>query len=294
MSVLREEGMIDVPGGRCWHARLGGGDATPIVLLHGGPGAGHDYLLPLAEQLAETRPVVIYDQLGCGRSPAPHDPSLWTLDRAVAELDAVRAALGLTASMHLLGQSWGGWLAIEYLVRGASGVESVVLASTSASIHEFVAGADELIDELPEPHRTALQVHGAAGEHEHPDYLAGAEVFYHRHVCRLDPWPEAINRTVANMDGNQVYLTMNGPNEFAVVGSLRTWDRTTDLGRITIPTLVTVGRFDEIRQSCSETIARGIAGARVELFEHSAHCAHLEEVDRYSEVVNAFLAEVER
>ena len=292
MSAVRQEGMIDVPGGRVWYARLGAGDALPILLLHGGPGAGHDYLEPLAEALAADRPVVIYDQLGCGRSPAPHDPSLWTLDRAVAELDAVRAQLGLERT-HLLGQSWGGWLAIEYLARGTTGIESVVLASTSASIHEFVAAADLLIDAMPEPHRTALQQHGARGDYAHPAYEAGAMEFYRRHVCRLDPWPDAMQRTVDNMDGNQVYLTMNGPNEFAVIGTLRDWDRTADLGRITIPTLVTVGRYDEIAPSCAETVARGIAGSQLVVFEHSAHCAHLEEVARYTEVVNAFLGRVE-
>ena len=202
-------------------------------------------MLPLAERLAEHRPVVVYDQLGCGRSDQPDDPSLWTVERAVEELDQVRAALGLDRC-HLLGQSWGGWLAIEYMTGRPAGIERLVLASTSASIPEFTAGARGLIEALPEPHRTVLIDLGAKGEYDHPDYQAAVQEFYRRHLCRLDPWPDAMVRSSEQMDGNQVYLTMNGPTEFDVIGRLRDWDRTADLHRINVPTLVTCGRYDEI------------------------------------------------
>jgi proline-specific peptidase len=285
-----EERRVEVTGGSVWTARLGPDEGTPALLLHGGPGAASDYMHPLAERLADHRPVVVYDQLGCGRSDIPDDTSLWTVDRSVAELDQVRAALGLERC-HLLGQSWGGWLAIEYMARGTRGVERLVLASTSASIPEFMAGARGLIEELPEPHRTVLIELGEQGQYDHPDYQAAVDVFYHRHLCRADPWPEALLRSSAQMDGNPVYLTMNGPTEFDVIGRLREWDRTADLGRIDVPTLVTCGRYDEITPSCSETIAHGIPDARMHVFEHSAHCAHLEEPDDYARIVEAFLRE---
>jgi proline-specific peptidase len=285
-----EERRVEVTGGSVWTARLGPDEGTPALLLHGGPGAASDYMHPLAERLADHRPVVVYDQLGCGRSDIPDDTSLWTVDRSVAEVDQVRAALGLERC-HLLGQSWGGWLAIEYMARGTRGVERLVLASTSASIPEFMAGARGLIEALPEPHRTVLIELGAKGQYDHPDYQAAVDVFYHRHLCRADPWPDALLRSSAQMDGNQVYLTMNGPTEFDVIGRLREWDRTPDLGRIDVPTLVTCGRYDEITPSCSETITHGIPGARMHVFERSAHCAHLEEPDDYARVVEAFLSE---
>jgi proline-specific peptidase len=285
-----EERRVEVTGGSVWTARLGPDEGTPALLLHGGPGAASDYMHPLAERLADHRPVVVYDQLGCGRSDIPDDTSLWTVDRSVAEVDQVRAALGLERC-HLLGQSWGGWLAIEYMARGTRGVERLVLASTSASIPEFMAGARGLIEALPEPHRTVLIELGAKEQYDHPDYQAAVDVFYHRHLCRADPWPDALLRSSAQMDGNQVYLTMNGPTEFDVIGRLREWDRTADLGRIDVPTLVTCGRYDEITPSCSETITRGIPGARMHVFERSAHCAHLEEPDDYARVVEAFLSE---
>jgi proline-specific peptidase len=284
-----EERPVDVTGGRVWTARLGPSEGTPVLLLHGGPGAASYYMIPLAERLAEHRPTIVYDQLGCGRSDQPDDTSLWTVDRSVEEVDQVRAALGLERC-HLLGQSWGGWLAIEYMTRGTTGIQRLVLASTSASIPEFMAGARGLIEQLPEPHRSVLIELGARGAYDDPDYLAAVDVFYHRHLCRMDPWPEALVQSGEQMDGNQVYLTMNGPTEFDVIGRLREWDRTADLGRIDVPTLVTCGRYDEITPSCSETIARGIPDARMHVFEHSAHCAHLEEPDDYARIVEAFLS----
>jgi len=284
-----EEQRVEVTGGSVWTARLGPSEGTPVLLLHGGPGAASYYMIPLAERLAEHRPTIVYDQLGCGRSDQPDDTSLWTVDRSVEEVDQVRAALGLERC-HLLGQSWGGWLSIEYMTRGASGIERLVLASTSASIPEFMAGARGLIEQLPEPHRSALIELGDRGEYDHPDYLAAVDVFYHRHLCRAEPWPEALVLSSEQMDGNQVYLTMNGPTEFDVIGLLRDWDRTADLGRIRVPTLVTCGRYDEITPSCSETITRGIPDARMHVFEESAHCAHLEEADDYARIVEAFLS----
>jgi proline-specific peptidase len=289
---MADEGYVEVEGGRVWYRRLGEGDALPVLLLHGGPGAAHDYMLPLAERLSEHRPAIVYDQLGCGRADRPDDTSLWTVDRSVTEVDQVRAALGLDRC-HLLGQSWGGWLAIDYMARGPVGVAGLVLASTSASIAQFVAGARRLIDALPEPHRTALQELGARGEYDHPDYRAAEQEFYRRHLCRMDPWPEALVRSSDQMEGNQVYATMNGPTEFDVIGRLRTWDRTPDLGRIDVPTLITCGRYDEITPACSETIAEGIPDARVVVFEESAHVAHLEEAEAYAGTVEEFLESVE-
>jgi proline-specific peptidase len=289
---MADEGYVEVEGGRVWYRRLGEGDALPVLLLHGGPGAAHDYMLPLAERLSEHRPAIVYDQLGCGRADKPDDTSLWTVDRSVTEVDQVRAALGLDRC-HLLGQSWGGWLAIDYMARGPVGVAGLVLASTSASIAQFVAGARRLIEDLPEPHRTALQELGARGEYDHPDYRAAEQEFYRRHLCRMDPWPEALVRSSDQMEGNQVYLTMNGPTEFDVIGRLRTWDRTPDLARIDVPTLVTCGRYDEITPACSETIAEGIPDARVVVFEESAHVAHLEEAEAYAGTVEEFLESVE-
>jgi proline-specific peptidase len=193
------------------------------VTLHGGPGAGHDYLESL-EALAENRTVVYYDQLGCGRSDRPDDPSLWKMERFVDEVDTVRRALGLE-HVHLLGQSWGGWLAIEYMLSGARGVLGLVLASTSASISQFVTEAERLKAALPPEVYETLRRYEDAGELHHPDYEDAVMEFYRRHLCRLDPWPDPLVRSVENLDGNQVYETINGLNEFFAIGNLKDWNR---------------------------------------------------------------------
>jgi proline-specific peptidase len=286
--MTTDEGFVDVTGGKVWWRRYGEGDQMPVLILHGGPGSSSFYMEPLAERLGRHRPAIVYDQLGCGRSDHPDDDDLWTVDRSVEELDEVRSALGLNRC-HLLGHSWGGWLAIDYMARQPSGIVKLVLASTSASIPQFMAEAQKLIDAMPEPYRTTIQELGAREEYDNPDYLAAVDVFYHLHLCRMDPWPDAM-RKGEKTSSTRPYQVMNGPTEFDVIGRLATWDRTADLGRIDVPTLITVGRYDEITPACAQTIHEGVRDSRVVLFENSAHAAHLEEGERYAQGVEEFLS----
>lgn len=284
------ERMITLSSGhRLWTRTVPGGPGLPLLLLHGGPGAGHDYLEPL-EALAADRPVIFYDQLGCGRSDRPADTALWTIGRFAGEVDEVRAALGLTRC-HILGQSWGGWLLIEYLLRQPAGVASAVLASTSASIPLFAAECRRLIGLMAPEHQQALAEHGERGDYDHPDYLAAEAAFYARHLCRLPETPDCLARTIANLDGNPVYLTINGPNEFTTIGNLRDWDRTADLHRIAPPVLITCGRHDELGPVCAAEMQARIPDARSVIFEASAHVAHIEEPEAYAATVAAFLSE---
>lgn len=286
-----EEGKIKVElGHEIWYRRIGNG-GIPLLTLHGGPGAGHDYLESLGG-LAEDRPVIFYDQLGCGKSDRPDDRPLWRIERFVAEIDTVREALGLE-QIHLLGQSWGGWLAIEYMLTHPSGVVSLILASTSASVPQFVDETRRLKTELPAAVYETLQRYEASGDYHNPDYEQATMEFYRRHVCRLADWPDPLLRTVDNLTDNPVYETMNGPNEFMVIGNLSEWDRTDRLHEITVPTLITVGRYDELTPACAETMHQGIPNSRVVIFEESAHVAHLEEREKYLRVVADFMADVE-
>lgn len=284
------EGTIQINGYTVWYRQVGSG-GIPLLLLHGGPGAGHDYLEPL-EALATDRTVILYDQLGCGKSDRPDDPSLWTIDRFVNEVAEVRRALDLDR-VHLFGSSWGGWLAIEYMLTQPTGITSLTLASTSASIQQFVAEADKLKAALPQDTRTVMEHYEQAQDWRHPDYETAVMVFYQRHLCRLDPWPDCLQRSSHNLDDNAVYASMNGPNEFIVTGTLRDWDRTDRLNEIRVPTLITVGRFDEIPPACAETLHCGIPGSQLRVFEHSAHVAHIEEPEAYQTTLAAFFAHVE-
>jgi len=286
-----EEGKIPVDGHQVWYRCVGEG-GIPLLTLHGGPGGGHDYLEPL-EKLAADRSVIFYDQLGCGKSDQPDDRSLWRIERFVAEVDTIRQALGLE-QIHLLGHSWGGWLAIEYMLSQPRGVVSLILASTSASTSQFVTETKRLKAELPLEIYQTLERYEANGDYHHPDYEAATLEFYKRHVCRLDTWPDPILRTVDNLANNAVYETMNGPNEFIVIGNLKDWDRTERLGEIAAPTLITVGRYDEITPTCAETLHQGIPNSQIRVFENSAHTAHLEETDSYIDLVSDFMGNIER
>ena len=284
------EGRVEVDGHAVWYKRVGN-DATPILLLHGGPGAGHDYLEPL-EALATDRTVVFYDQLGCGNSDRPTDTSLWRIERFVREVDTLRKALELE-KVHLLGHSWGGWLVIEYELSKPQGVISLTLASTSASVRQFVSEATKLKAALPRATFEIMQRCEAVGDFENPKYEAAVMEFYKRHLCRLDPWPEFLLRSFGNVDGNPVYATMNGPNEFTVTGNLREWDRTDRLREIEVPTLITVGRYDEIGPNCAETLHKGIPNSEMEVFENSSHMAHAEEAEEYRRSLRRFLSRAE-
>ena len=285
--MREEEGHIDVPGGQVWYKVVGSGESVPLLTLHGGPGGGHDYLEPL-NALASERPVVFFDQLGCGKSDTPDDVSLWRIDRFVDEVTAVRDALGLDR-IHLLGHSWGGWLAIEYMLGAPSGVVSLTLASTSASIPQFVYEAGELISKLPREMAETMRRLEAEGDFENPEFEAGMMEFYKRHLCRLDPWPDPIMRSLENLDGNIVYETMNGPTEFTVIGNMKDWNRIEKLSEIVAPTLITCGRYDELTPACSRTLHQGIMNSRMHVFERSAHMAHLEETESYLQILSEFL-----
>jgi proline-specific peptidase len=286
------EGHIEVPGGRVWY-RIAGADrpGTPLLCLHGGPGMPHDYLEPL-EDLATNRPVVFYDQLGCGRSDRPADDSLWTAERFVEELAMVRAALGLERP-HLFGNSWGGWLALQYTLDRRPQLASLILSSCPPSVPRWIADCAQLRAELDESVRDVLDRHETGGYFSCPEYQWAITQFYRRHLCRQDPWPACVERTFAGL-GADVYLTMWGPSEFGpVTGRLRDWDVTDRLPEIQVPALVTGGRYDEARPAHVSVLADRIPQAELAIFENSSHMAFVEERQQYIQVVEDFLARTE-
>jgi L-proline amide hydrolase len=293
------EGFVSFRGFRSWYRVVGDlaqpepAKLLPLLVLHGGPGIPPDYLGPL-EKLADTgRPVVFYDQLGCGNSDQPHDPSLWSVELYLDELTTVRQKLGLD-HIHLLGHSWGGMLAMEYALTQPAGLASLILASSLASVPQWIAEANRLREELPQEVEETLRHHEEAGTTDELAYEEAMMVFYQRHVCRLDPWPEPLMRALAQLEANpEVYYTMFGPSEFHATGTLKEWAIRDRLGEIQLPTLVTSGRYDEATPTIAETVHRGIEGSEWVIFEQSAHMPHLEEEDEYRRAVDAFMRRVE-
>lgn len=209
------------------------------------------------------------------------------------EIGVVRRALGLD-QVHILGHSWGGQLALEYALTQPEGLASLILADTLASSHQWASEASRLVSELPLDIRQAIKQHEADGTTDSPEYQEVKKVFSRRHAGgHIDPKPQWVKEAFAKLDDNEVYLTMWGPSEFCVTGKLSGWDITERLGEIHVPTLVLCGRYDEATPVLAETIHKGISGSELIIFESSAHFPHIEETERYLQVLDGFLRDVE-
>jgi len=298
--MTETEGHVDFRTYRTWYRVTGridpDGHRAPVVLLHGGPGATHDYLDAMRGLAADGRAVVQYDQLGNGASTHLREAGagFWTVELFCEELDNLLAALGIGGRYHLLGQSWGGCLAQEHALRQPPGLRSLVLADTLASIPDFVAECNRLRSQLPEDVQAALDRHERAGTTEDPEYAEACMVFYRRHLCRLEEWPDELLRSFQAMqDDPTVYGTMNGPSEFHVIGTIRDWQVLDRLAEIRVPALIVSGRYDETTPALQEALLAGIRGSEWVCFERSAHVPHVEETERWLEVVGGFLRRVE-
>jgi L-proline amide hydrolase len=290
------EGTMTRDGNETWYRVVGDLQAgpTPVVICHGGPGAAHDYTEPIANLSRFGRGCVLYDQVGCGKSThlpdAPAD--FWTVQLFKDELSDLTRELGIAERYAVVGQSWGGMLAMEYALDHPEGLRAIVVADSPASIPLWVEEANRLRADLPQDVQETLTRHEADGTTESKEYVDAVRVYYDRHLCRV-PWPDYVTRSFAQMDEDPtVYHTMNGPSEFHCIGSLKTWDITDRLPEISTPTLLVSGRYDEATPHIVEQIHQRIPGAQWQLFEESSHMPHVEEPDAFLETVEAFLKTV--
>ena len=287
---VRQQGYIDVGDGRVWYETAGTGERT-LLLLHGGPGGNSEDFEPFLDLAGLGFRVVRYDQLGSWRSDLPDDLSLWQVPRFVDEVERVRQALDL-GQMHLLGHSWGSFLALEYALHHGDNLRSLILSSGAASTKECVAGMNRWRAELPLDAQETMAHYEAAAEFEHPDYLAAMEVLYRRNFCRVWPYPEPLARAMEHLS-MPVYSTMWGPNEFTCTGNLWEWDRTARLAEIAVPAMIFCGEFDEVHPTCSETMHRGIPGSQFVMFPGCAHITFLEDPVNYRRELLTFLDRVD-
>lgn len=290
------EGVVPFREWETWYRITGdlGSPLAPLVVVHGGPGCTHDYLLAIADVARSGRPVVHYDQLGAGRSTHLPDRGgdFWTVELFLDELDTLLASLGIDDRYHLLGQSWGGMLGAEHAIRRPKGLRSLVLSNSPASMALWASEAKRLRALLAPEVESALDRHEADGTTTDPEYLTATAVYYDEHVCRVVPNPPEVLRTTQYMDEDStVYHTMNGPNEFFCIGTLRDWSVVDEVHHIVAPTLLASGRFDEATPATVQPFFDGIADVRWEIFEESSHMPFIEERERYLSVVEEFLAE---
>lgn len=255
---------------------------SPLVLLHGGPGSTHNYF-EILDELAETlgRPLVMYDQLGCGLSTTESRPDLWTSKTWIEELIALMAFLGID-DYHLLGQSWGGMMAIEYLCDyKPAHVKSVILSSTLPSAKLWGEEQHRLIRLMSDEHQAAIAQAEATNDFTTPAYLEANAEFMRRHAGDVptDQSPEPLRRP--KVTGTEAYNTAWGPNEFYPNGNLHTWEYRDKLSQITIPALIISGTNDLSTPLIAKTMLDGIPQAKWELFPNSRHMPFVEETSRY-------------
>lgn len=288
---MSKEGFIEVTGGKVWY-QLNSLESkrTPVIVLHGGPGSSH-YSMQGLKVLSEQRPVIFYDQLGCGKSERPTDRNLWKLERFVEEFGQIRRALSLD-EVHILGHSWGTTLAAAYMLTNPVGIKSVIFSSSCLSAPLWAEDQERNRQKLPKGVQDTLKRCEEQGTTDSQEYKDATHEFNKRFVCRLDPWPEFLKKG-AHLKNPEVYNIMWGPSEFHVTGNLKDFDCTTRLKEIKVPTLYTCGRYDEATPETTEYYHNLTPNSSFHVFENSAHMPYLEETEEYLNVVGEFLIKVD-
>lgn len=266
----------------------------PLIVIHGGPGCTHDYVDSYKDIAKTGRAVVHYDQIGNGKST--HLPEkgadFWTVDFFKKELHNLIDHLGVRDAYCVLGQSWGGMLGAEFSVDRPVGLKALVIANSPAEMKTWISEANRLRRDLPADVQATLKKHEDAGTTGTQEYTDATEVFNERHVCRVVPLPPEVKRTFDAIDADPtVYHTMNGPNEFHVIGTMKNWSIAGRLDSINVPVLLISGRYDEATEACVQPYADEIPDVRWHIFEESSHMPHVEEREACMSVTAAFLDE---
>jgi proline iminopeptidase len=279
-----------------WTKRVGNNPDLKVLLLHGGPGATHEYFESADSYFPNAEvEYYYYDQLGSGNSDNPEDERLWELDRFVDEVEQVRLALGLDASNFvLLGHSWGGILGMEYALKYQQNLKGLVISNMVASAPEYMKYAQEVLGpQLPAEVLEKLQAFEAAGDYTNPRYLGLIEEHYYpEHVLRrpLAEWPEPVNRSFSKLN-YPLYLKLQGPSEFGMVGeaTLKNWDRTADLHRIEVPTLSIGAQYDTMDPEAMRAIADSVQNGTFLYCSEGGHMTMYDDAETYFNGIIDFL-----
>jgi proline-specific peptidase len=279
------EGRLAVHGGYIWYKISGTGKGIPIVLLHGGPGMSSYYLKPF-EDLGDERQVIRYDQLGGGKSDKITDTTMFTIKHFVRELDSLRSYLGVV-KWHVLGHSWGTILAIEYYRAHPDRVASLTFGSACLDFPAYARRAKELVGTLSKPSQLAVKKVEASSKYDDPSYQNAMNEFYALYLFR-HPVKADLDSTFATFN-EAIYLYMQGPCEFKITGTLKQYNATSILPEIKIPTLFTVGEFDEVGPELIKGFAAKTPNSRFVQFAGSAHMTPWDARDENVRVVRDFL-----
>jgi len=282
------EGHVNVLGFDLFYRQVGEPKKGEILCLHGGPGATHDYLLALSDLASYGYRVTFYDQLGCGRSQLPKNVTLFVPERYVEEVEAFRTRMRL-GKPHVIGSSWGGMLAIAYALKYQRHMATMTTIGGLHSVPLTIREMNRMKQELPADVQETLVKYETEGDYENSEYLLAVRVFYNKHLCRLTPWPRELTYSLDHTS-KPVYGTMNGPNEFTIIGNTRYWDVTGQLRKIRVPTLILGGRYDEVSPVVAREIHEHIRGSELTIFPNSSHLPFWEEREVFMKRVIRFLS----
>jgi proline iminopeptidase len=287
---------VQTPKGefKVWTKRVGNNPKIKLLLLHGGPGSTHEYFEALDSYLpAAGVEYYYYDQLGSFYSDRPDEPDLWDLDRFVDEVEQVRLALGLDATnFFLLGQSWGGILAMEYALHHQQHLKALVISNMVSSCPAYNDYAHNVL--MPQMDQAALaEIKGyeERGDTANPRYMELLmEQHYVHHVLRLplDEWPDPVNRGFAHVN-EQIYVKMQGPSELGLSGTLENWDRTEDLAQIRVPTLVMGAKYDTMDPEYMRMMAGRLPNGTYHECRNGSHLAMYDDQQTYMHGLTDFL-----
>ena len=283
---------------RVWTKRVGNNPRIKVLLLHGGPGATHEYFEAFDSYFPRAGyEYYYYDQLGSAYSDQPKEPSLWELPRFVDEVEQVRKALGLTNdSFYLLGHSWGGMLAIEYALAHQKNLKGLIVSNMMASIPAYNEYAQKvLMPQMDQKVLAEVKALEAKKQYEHPRYMELlVPNFYTRHLLRMpaDQWPDPVNRAFARLN-RQIYVPMQGPSEMGASGKTEKWDRSGDLKTIAVPTLIIGARHDTMDPSYMEMMSKQVQKGRYLYCPNGSHLAMYDDQKTYFDGLIKFVADVD-
>ena len=291
---------INTPKGmfRVWTKRVGNNPKIKVLLLHGGPGATHEYYEAFDSYLPkEGIEYYYYDQLGSAYSDQPKDDSLWDLPRFVEEVEQVRTALGLTRdNFYLLGHSWGGMLAMEYALKYQQNLKGLVISNMMASIPEYVHYAETtLMPAMDQKALAEIKKIEAAKDYKNPRYMQLLiPNFYEQHILRMPAaqWPDPVNRAFGHIN-ESIYVLMQGPSEMSASGRLEKWDRTADLSNIAVPTLVVGAGYDTMDPKHMEMIAKTVKKGRYLYCPNGSHMAMYDDQKAYFSGLVQYIRDVD-
>ncbi|HTY38457.1 MAG TPA: proline iminopeptidase-family hydrolase [Bacteroidota bacterium] len=279
-----------------WTKRFGRNPRIKLLLLHGGPGATHEYFECMESFLPqEGIEFIYYDQLGSAYSDQPKDTDLWTTERFVDEVEQVRQALGLNKdNFYLLGHSWGGILAMEYALKYQQNLKGLIISNMMASAPEYAAYADNVLAKQMDP-AVLREVKSleAKKDFKNPRYMELlVPNFYMQHICRLKDWPDPVNRAFARLN-EQIYVLMQGPSEFGLSGRLERWDRKADLKNISVPTLVIGAQYDTMDPEHMKWISTHVQRGSYLFCRDGSHMAMWDDQQTYMAGLVKFLKGVD-